>query len=1366
MTNHSVISNDAITDLFDIADYDLLEKIGEGGFGRVYRARKINTAQIVAIKFLTLNAEFDLAKSNRYVERFERETLLCSRLNHPNIVHLLDKGQTRQGDFYAVFEYVEGLTLKDTLALDGPLTAIQTSDIMSQVLDALAHAHSQGVIHRDIKPDNIMLTKTGTKIHAKVLDFGIGALDEQTRQLDYKSLTLTRETLGTPSYSAPEQLRGEPPTPKTDLYVWALVFLECLTGRPAVFGSTLASIFHKQLSQSSVPLPPALAGHPVAALLSRVLVKKAHERMVTAEDIYTELKKINFSNLVGEITTTRQSHADTDHCLEYDRTQVDMGSAGFTGVTERKQITALCLSINVESVNNQLVDFEVMDALHRDIINQCMDIAIRYGAFHVGTLGDTLLFYFGYPVATDHDTRLSARTALDIISNLKQHNSLLQHTQGIIAKAQLGMHTGLITCYADAAPEGDTASIAMILARKAAPNEILCSDALKNRLDTYVEFEPASSLIIGADRQNRSLFRLTAERQVEAFGFLRNAQSDERFFGRDEQLTQLLSLLSNQSQTSRDLTPKHAHIFGEAGIGKSRLLFEFRKKTTDYIHYVSQCLPEHKNNALYPILNVLKYKFSLDELTLQAAADKLTHVINQLGYFKNNEEKNQAKVILFSWLTLPIADDVANIDLAPSEQQKVLFEILFNLLTLQETPERLAALYIFEDLHWADQTTMAFIGQFVNCAVFNASDSICVSTSRQTIADLTADVDFIAIALTKLEYIHSQRFIQALFDQQAISEQLLEMLVARSDGIPLFIEELVNMLKQKQLIHQVNGVIDFIDADKKSQLPHSLRDSLQQKLDGIVYAKETAQFAAAIGREFDYDFLVAGSNQSESQLQNNLSELIAADLIYLQRKVSGDSYIFKHALVRDVAYDSITPTNKISTHLKLAQTLETQFIAMSNRFPNIPAGHWALANRPDKASKWYLEAGDQASQLFVIDQSIAYYRQSISQLELQTDNNSLKQRKFEQSYIGLADNLIKKGQHPEARACYKKALSEQADSAVKDTLLHLKIGKSWETHHNHQQALGEYNHADNLLNNIDEQHKCDDWWDGWLKIQSAKLYVNYWQGNVAAMAELIAKIEPVVSQKANPEQQARFYDDVLHLRFRQRRFALVKDDVELAQNARTAALNTSDLALQAYSTFVLGFSLYFYGDRPQAQQELLNALALAEQQNDITLKARCLTYITMNYRRLGNNDQALKYARESFVISTTAGMDDYVAVANANLAWVEYKQHNALESLRLIGLSNSIWNALADEFPFPLQWLSLLTELDLLHTANNNGGYKEHMPRLKQIVAILLDQKQQKLPEVLTDHLNSFYQDDNMDTLRINKCLTDALINAKQLGYL
>jgi serine/threonine protein kinase len=144
------LPNDKITQQFDSSAYQLLEKIGGGGFGHVYLAKQVNTGQSVAIKFLSISCDVDDNKRQRYIERFERESLLGSRLQHPNIVRLLDKGES--GDLlFAVFEYVEGITLKQRLTQFGALSAVEATDVMTQVLDALAHAHQLGVVHRYIK---------------------------------------------------------------------------------------------------------------------------------------------------------------------------------------------------------------------------------------------------------------------------------------------------------------------------------------------------------------------------------------------------------------------------------------------------------------------------------------------------------------------------------------------------------------------------------------------------------------------------------------------------------------------------------------------------------------------------------------------------------------------------------------------------------------------------------------------------------------------------------------------------------------------------------------------------------------------------------------------------------------------------------------------------------------------------------------------------------------------------------------------------------------------------------------------------------------------------------------------------------------
>ncbi|WP_051227853.1 TOMM system kinase/cyclase fusion protein [Oceanospirillum beijerinckii] len=941
------VSYDAITKNFDSPAYKLLEKIGEGGFGCVYKATQINTGQAVAIKFLVMDPEFDEPKKKRYIERFERETLLCSRLEHPNIVRLLDKGRGKNDLLYAVFEYVDGKSLKEALIESGALPAVETAEIMGQVLEALVHAHEQGVIHRDIKPANIMLQQTGVKTYAKVLDFGIGTLVNEARQHDYRTLTLTQETLGTPSYSSPEQLRGEAPSVKTDIYVWALVFLECLTGEPAVSGPSVAAIFHKQLSQTNVPLPAPIVGHPVAALLRRALQKKSHERTITGPELFSELKKLNFSNLVGNLSSRGVGGlADTTTCAvttEQD-TMVNSNAHAMTSLVERKQITALAVCLQVRKVTDGIIDSEVVEALHHDQKNQCVDIAVRYSATHVGTLGDTLLFYFGYPAVSDNDARLCARTALDIIGSLAKRNAQLSSGQGIVMRARLGIHTGLVTTYADSTPEGETPNTALELCRQAGENQILCSDIVRKLLEAYIQFDPASVIEVGVNAEQIPTFKLTGERLVEAFGFLRGKQRNECFIGREQELDTLSRILDHQNHEEE--SSRLAHVYGEAGIGKSRLVFELRNKAKGYYHYVAQCLPEHQNNALYPILNLLKFKYSLDALD----NDQTTALLIDLAELLDNEHASvvtQALPVLLTWLNIPLPEGMEPSTFAPDVQKQYLFNALSALFMNSEGHDA-KKLYIFEDMHWADPTSIEFIAQFANN--IQASDDVFISTSRQPLPQLLADKGFKSVEINRLDAESTKDFISALFDKEVIGKDVLKLLIDRTDGIPLFIEELVKMLQQKELVHRLNGMIVFISPDKLDEVPTSLRDSLQQKLDSLVSAKETAQLAATIGREFDYDLLVAASNHTESQVQNDLNELVEAELVYQQRKVDGDSYLFKHALVRDAAYESIGGLSLKSSHNRLADAIISNFPHIIEEQPLELARHLGEGERYSEAA--------------------------------------------------------------------------------------------------------------------------------------------------------------------------------------------------------------------------------------------------------------------------------------------------------------------------------------------------------------------------------------------------------------------------------
>ena len=977
-------SQSSVETTFSSSDYELLEKIGEGGFGVVYKALQHSTQKLVAIKFLILSSELEQEKKRRYIERFHRESDLIRRLSHPNIVHLIDKGQQSDLLIYAVYEYIDGCTLKEYLDTHGALTPVDTAEIMACVLDALSHAHEKGVIHRDIKPANIMLYKVGAKTHVKVLDFGIGTLKNEERQLDYKSITLTQETLGTPTYSSPEQLRGEPPVAQTDIYVWGLVFLECLTGVPTISGRSLAAIFHQQLSPTNIPLG-VLAGHNSAQLFRRILNKKPHERPLNTAELYHEFRKLNFSNLdckklsdsMNEVADMRSNSLSTN---QHDDTLINDGHFSYSRLTERKQLTVLSVILSSEAIHQQMqptlsIEQDVIDTFHSDQLQQCIDIASRYGAVHVGTLGDTLLFYFGYPSVTDNDSRLCSRAALEIASNIKKKNALLRDSHGIVSQIKMGIQIGLMQSLVGSIPEGKVAHDAMNFSRYAHEGQIVCSEKVKQLLDSYLNFERLVGAGEESSRNNFSdkrMYLLRSERLSEAFGFLRSTRKNHTFIGRETEFTVLERLLSSGE------AKKLAHIEGEAGIGKSRLLFEFRERKTDWRHLVGQCLPEHQNNALFPILNMLKAKYALAPLNDEQRVERLKQAISLL--LLPQEHKIQGLIVLALWLNLTVEESRERAyilgNLSPILQKQRLFEILARLLCQirsgieNNTQYSKHHLFILEDLHWADPTSIEFIKFIAESDVFNEHKHAWFNTSREPLSPHLNDSSFVSVHLERLSDDSATTFVNSLFDQQMLSPRLKALLIERADGIPLFIEELASSLQEQKLVRKVNGSVDLVNDHNLNQIPATLRESLHQKLDRLRYAKSTAQLAATIGRAFDYDLLLFISGKDEAEVQVDLEELINAELVYPQRQVEGDKYLFKHALVRDTAYESMDKQTSQNAHLRIAETLVSHFPDRVSEQPGEVAEHFARASQYESALEFGTSSANASLESFAIEETI------------------------------------------------------------------------------------------------------------------------------------------------------------------------------------------------------------------------------------------------------------------------------------------------------------------------------------------------------------------------------------------------------------
>ncbi len=269
------------------ARYDILEEIGHGGQGRIYRGIQKATGQVVAIKVLD-----SPTRSAGDWQRLAREARLCAALHHPHIIRLIDAHQA-DGVAWLTFEWIPGRNLAEVLREEGHLRPAEAVRLMGQVLDALAAAHSRGVVHRDIKPSNIMVTRTGARRNTKVLDFGVGTLAAGRQTIDIGPEGDGGAVVGTPRYAAPEQLRGEAPTVFSDVYAWALTFIECLTGARVISGSRLSHIIVQQLGPRPIELPPGLREHRIGPILSRALEKDVSRRTVSASSLLSMLDSLD-----------------------------------------------------------------------------------------------------------------------------------------------------------------------------------------------------------------------------------------------------------------------------------------------------------------------------------------------------------------------------------------------------------------------------------------------------------------------------------------------------------------------------------------------------------------------------------------------------------------------------------------------------------------------------------------------------------------------------------------------------------------------------------------------------------------------------------------------------------------------------------------------------------------------------------------------------------------------------------------------------------------------------------------------------------------------------------------------------------------
>ena len=654
----------------------------------------------------------------------------------------------------------------------------------------------------------------------------------------------------------------------------------------------------------------------------------------------------------------------------------NVGHAASEG--ERRQLSVMFCDLVDSTSLSMTFDPEELREIIRSFQDACVTVVERYDGYIAQHLGDGLLIYFGYPRAHEDDGARAVHAGLDIIEAIRA----LQPSPDLQLQVRLGIATGKVVvgdlvsagANTDKVAVGQTPNLAARLQGLAAPNTVVisphthrllghrfeCVDLGKHTLKGFAE--PV--------RVRQVMNQCASQSRFEAV----QGKAMLPLVGRHEEM----ALLKDLCQHTKDGRGQIVMLTGEAGIGKSRLtraLIENMCAQGFAVPIVLQCSPYHNQNALFPVIEWLQTEIFASIGTIDNAEKwSLIH-----AYLDTTTlDKAQAAPILATFLSVPLPVDHAPFNLTPERQKRLTIQCLISLFTQRNTSQ--LALLIVEDLHWADPSTLEFIGAWA-----------LKTTDSRTLTLLTCRPDFkpawpvqdnfTTVSLGRLPDQYALELVNLAAGDGILSERVKRQLVNKTDNIPLYLEELTKDLVSMNEQNALNGISQNEGDLADDLIPASLQDSLMARLDRLGEAKTVAQVAAVLGRDFDRKTLEAVWTGSSNALHDGLDVLLNADLLHERAEHSKGLYRFKHALIRDVAYDSLLKRSCEKQHLHVAEVLEREFPGIAVSQPDVLAHHYTAGKGLDQAITYWLAAGELDLKKFAMQETVAHLNRGLALLD-------------------------------------------------------------------------------------------------------------------------------------------------------------------------------------------------------------------------------------------------------------------------------------------------------------------------------------------------------------------------------------------------
>ena len=627
---------------------------------------------------------------------------------------------------------------------------------------------------------------------------------------------------------------------------------------------------------------------------------------------------------------------------------------------ERRQLTVLFCDLVGSTMLSGQLDPEDLRAVVRAYQETAAVVIQRYEGHIAQYLGDGLLVYFGYPQAHEDDAQRAVHTGVELVEAIGGLNTRLEASYGVQLAVRLGIHTGPVVVgdiggggRHEQLALGETPNIAARLEGLAAPNTVVISPVTARLVrQTFVLEDLGASALKGV-AEPMAVWRVLGRRTPSRHDDEATPNRTPFLVGRDEEL----GLLRRRWEQSKEGLGQVVLLSGAAGLGKSSLVAALRAQVgrEGYARLTLRCSPYHTNSALYPVIEHLQQVLQFERT--DPPETKLAKL--EQGLQTCRLPREEVVPLFGALLAVPLpAERYPARSVSPQQQRQQTQDAL--VAWLLEEATRQPVLAVWEDLHWADPTTLELLGLLVEQTPTAAMLHVLTfrpefSPPWPTRSHLTP------ITLNRLERPQVEALIAHLAGGKALPAEVVAHIVAKTDGVPLYVEELTKMLLASDLLRAEAEHYVLTGPLSTMAIPETLQDSLMARLDQLPTAKEVAQLGAVLGREFAYDMLRAVSSQDEATVQDGLARLVAAELLYQRGRPPRARYMFKHALIQDAAYASLLRSTRQQVHQQVAQLLEARFPEIVETQPELVAQHYTAAGCPEQAVRYWQRAGQQAS---------------------------------------------------------------------------------------------------------------------------------------------------------------------------------------------------------------------------------------------------------------------------------------------------------------------------------------------------------------------------------------------------------------------